>query len=217
MQTDTKTPPAPAPTAGKPTANSGGRARTPGVDLVPRIDPNSRVVQREHFYWVGALPACPTEHVDLCGVNFPKMNENIVPDPMRTDKKARIPVIGTIVRLTEEKLKLIQARLKRTVVRFYEDRDQKDEPGTGENIGDVHQRARRGQVITIPREEDVVTAEKAGRNTRRYVPDRRDEPVARYLFMRLCENQVTGNRGEHYPDPLEVSGLEWPEEAVTKK
>ncbi|MEY5061865.1 MAG: hypothetical protein RIS45_1786, partial [Planctomycetota bacterium] len=127
-----------------------------GGDLVPRIDPSSISVQRESLYWVGSLPGLPTEHVDLCGVNFPKVNEMLVPDPMRSDRKVRVPVIGAIARISVAKLRAIQERLQRTVVRFYDDvRPVKDEPGTGENIGDVHQRPRRGQVITIPRAADI--------------------------------------------------------------
>lgn len=184
-----------------------------GESLVPRIDPGSVAVQRECLYWVGALPSLPTEHVDLCGVNFPKVNELLVPDPMRSDRKIRVPVIGAIARISVAKLRAIQERLQRTVVRFYDDaRPVKDEPGTGENIGDVHQRPRRGQVITIPRAADIEAAEKAGRAARRYTPDPRDVPIAKFLFMELCENQETGNRRDTYPDPLAETGLEFPAE-----
>ena len=212
---DTKTSKLAVRTAGEPGAASGTRRHVRGDDLVPKHDPNAAVSQREYLYWVGALPAMPLESVSIAGVCFPKINEKILPDPQRTDRKIRVPVIGSIVRLTEAKLKLIAERLPRTVVRFYEGvRDVKDEPGTGENIGDVHTRARRGNLITIPKPEDVAAAEKAGKPSRRYVPDRRDEPAARYVFMQLCANQETGNYGETYPNPLEETGIDWPELAA---
>lgn len=196
-----------------PTAPSRSRVVS-GDALIPRIDPSSVAVQRESLYWVGALPGLPTEHVDLCGVNFPKVNEMLVPDPMRSDRKVRVPVIGSIARISVAKLRAIQERLQRTVVRFYDDpRPVKDEPGTGENIGDVHQRPRRGQIITIPRAVDIEAADKAGRAVRRYTPDPRDVPVAQFLFMELCENQETGNRRDTYPDPLAETGLEFPAES----
>lgn len=193
------------------TSKSADRRVVSGHDLAPRIDPNSAAVNREFIYWVGALPGLPTEHVDLCGVNFPKVNENLLPDPGRSDRKIRVPVIGALVRLTPQKLKAIEERLRRTVVRFYEAAEIRHEPGTGENIGDVHQRPRRGQVITIPREADIEAAEKAGRAARRYTPDRRDVPIADFLFMELCSNQETGNRRDSYPEPLSATGLVYPE------
>lgn len=200
--------------AGKPAVrvridSTGPTRRVAGPDLVPSVERNRAAMLREFRYWVGTLPSCPREHVDLAGINFPKVNELLVPDRMHAEKKARVPVIGAIVHLSASKLEDIRERLTRTVVRFT-DHAVHEEPGTGENRGDPYQRPRRGHIITIPRAEDIAAAKRDGRAIPRYVPQNGDVPVARYLFMQLCADQQNGMHGSVYPDPLEVTGLEIP-------
>lgn len=169
-------------------------------------------LSRTYQYWVGVSPTCPVEFIDLAGINFPKVNEQLVPDPMRTGKKKRAPKVGAIVRLDESKIKLMRGRMARTIIRFLDDQGVQDEPGTGENIGDVAVRPRRGQVLTIPTEEEIQERRRQGKPTRAYTPNpKRDVPASRFMFAQLCPNQDHPERGEFYPDPLEVTGLSWPD------
>ncbi len=187
--------------------------RIAGADLLPNI-PKLRAaggVAREFFYWVGVTPTCPVEHIDCAGINFPKLNEDLIDDPMRGPQRKRVPVIGAIVKLNEDKIRRMRERLPRTVLRFLSNPGQKDEPGTGQNIGDLHQRPSRGQLITIPTAEDIEWRKKSGKPTRVYTPHPADVPAARFMFAVLCTNQEKGNRGDVYPETLETAGLVWPD------
>lgn len=160
-------------------------------------------------YWVGVIPSCPVESIDLGGIAFPKMNELLVPDPLRTNVKRRVPVIGSIVRLTHEHIQRMRERLPRTIVRLY-DGGQEQEPGTGQNVGDNHVRPKRGQLITIPSQELVDARRARGKPVRLYSRQPNDVPAANYMFAVLCKDQERGERSEHYPDTLNITGLEWP-------
>ena len=213
MQTEELNVPQSNPDSGKPIPGRKNKSRTvSGASLVPDLGTAGSGSVQQFAYWVGVTPSCPVEHIDLAGINFPKVNELILPDPMRTNQKRRVPVIGSIVWLSRDRLELMEARLRRTVIRFYDDGGQKDEPGTGQNVGDNHVRPRRGHLITIPSEEQIEQAKKAGRSIRRYVPQANDVPAARFMFAQLCSDQDKGNRGDVYPEPLEVTGLDWPED-----
>ncbi len=212
-------PPSRNPDVGRPTNNApkapAAKTRIAGSALVPDLAAHSSRsggVLHEYLYWVGVTPSCPREHIDCAGINFPKVNENLVDDPMRTNKKQRVPVIGAIVRLTEDKIRRMRDKLPRLVIRFLDDKGQHEEPGTGQNIGDNFQRPRRGQIITIPTEDEVASARARGKASRQYVPQKNDAPAARFMFAQLCADQEKGSRGEVYPEPLEVTGLEWPDE-----
>lgn len=184
-----------------------------GVDLVPDISLESAQagVLRQYRYWVGVTPSCPVESIDIAGVNFPKLNEKIVPDPMRGGGKKRIPVVGALVWLTEAKVQRMRERLPRTVVRFLDKEGRREEKGTGENIGDNAERPQRGHLITIPTAADLKDRALKGKPARAYAPDtQRDVPAARFMFAQLCPDQVNSERGETYPEPLEVTGLDWP-------
>jgi hypothetical protein len=50
------------------------KTRIAGTDLVPTGD-YKKATQPEYKYWVGVHPRCPVEHVDVAGVNFPKVTE----------------------------------------------------------------------------------------------------------------------------------------------
>lgn len=200
------------PDAGKPTRKQKPKTRiVAGSDLVPNLETLKTGSLTRYAYWVGISPSCPVENIVLGGINFPKVAERIVDDPMRTAQKRRVPVIGSLVWLSIEQIDKIREALSRTVIRFYPDGGQKEEPGTGQNVGDNHIRPRRGQVITIPSAEQVEEAQKSGRAIRRYIASERDVPAARFLFAQLCADQKNGNRGDFYPDPLETTGLDYPE------
>ena len=191
------------------------KTKVEGRDLVADIESRSVAsgVGQRYRYWVGVTPSCPVNGLDIAGLNFPKVNEQIVPDPNRTGQKKRRLVAGSIVWVTEDKIRLLRERLPRTVIRFTDDKGTHEEPGTGENIGDVAQRPRRGHVITIPTDEELADRRRKGKPAHAYIPDpKRDVPAARFMFAQLCPNQDQPEQGEYYPDPLELTGLEWPEE-----
>lgn len=203
--------PAVAPTrSAAPMAMAGAKTKMPGKSLVPDLERHRGSVDRSFWYWIGVTPSCPVEHIDIAGENFPKVNELISKD--RTGKQQRIPVIGALVKLTEGKIRKMREKLSRLVIRFRADAGQHDEPGTGENLGDPHIRPRKGFVITIPTDEEIQAKTAAKLPARRYVQQANDEPAARYMFAVLCGDQERGNRGDFYPEPLEVTGLDWPEE-----
>ena len=185
-----------------------------GADLTPDLTARGRKdgVSKSYKYWVGVTLSCPRESIDLAGINFPKGNEILVPDPMRTSVKRRVPVIGAIVSLTEDKIKRMRDRLERTVIRFMDNKGVQHEPGAGKNVGDPFERPRRGQVITIPTAEEVKLRREKGKPTREYQHNpSTDVPASRFLYAQLCVDQVNGSRGHYYPPPLEETGLDWPE------
>jgi len=216
-ETDTLIPPTSNPDVGKPTTRRTSRqtkTRIAGTDLVPNLDATRELkgVNRSYKYWVGVTPSCPVEHIDICGINFPKVNELIVDDPMRTSVKKRVPVIGSVVELTAQKIQMMRDRLPRTVIRFLDDQGVTNEPGTGQNIGDNHVRPKRGHLITIPTDQEIEDRRKKNKGLRTYSPNKNDVPAARFMFAVLCEDQERGSRGDFYPDVLETTGLEWPDE-----
>lgn len=189
------------------------KTKIKGTALVPDIsDRGGPGVLTEYRYWVGITPSCPVESLDLAGINFPKVNEELILDPLRTNIRQRVPVIGALVTLTKQRVELMRDRLPRTVIRFLESKGKQEEPGTGKNIGDVHMRPRRGHVITIPSAKEVEQRRADGKPTREYTFHKNDVPAARFMFAVLCANQEKGERGPEYPEPLEITGLEWPDE-----
>lgn len=191
--------------------------RVEGSALVPNLSEHQVGIAKRHTYWVGILPKTPVESMAVAGVSFPKMNERIIPDPTNPGGKRRIPVIGALVDLTRDKLDLLAERIPNTVIRFLEEAPVKEEPGTGVNLGDLHQRARRGHLITIPSAEDVETRKARGKATQQYIPREGDQPAARYMFAVLCKDQNKPERGEFYPDVLETTGLVWPEDVSDER
>jgi hypothetical protein len=183
-----------------------------GNTLVPELTNPGLGVTKSFWYWVGVTPSTPVEHIDLAGICFPKVNELIVPDPMRTNQKKRIPVIGSLVKLSQQDLLRLEERLRRTVIRFYDDKGVREEVGTGQNVGDNHIRPRRGKLITIQTAEEQQLRAQMNKPVRTYTPSPNDAPAARFVFAQLCEDQEKGTRGSFYPEVLEDAGLEWPAE-----
>ncbi|HXI82133.1 MAG TPA: hypothetical protein VNM34_15100 [Verrucomicrobiae bacterium] len=198
----------PQPTA----APIASKTRIPGRELVLEAGRHDASVGVEYRYWVGVSPSCPVQSITVAGIDFPKVNELLIDDPARTGQKRRVPVIGAIVFLDADRIRRLREQLPRTVIRFLDDGGEKEEPGTGQNIGDAHRQPRKGHVITVPSPEEVAQRRKDGTAINLYVPSRHDVPAARFMFAQICADQERGSRGEFYPDPLEVSGLDWPDE-----
>lgn len=189
-----------------------------GADLVPSAADlrGSGGVLRTFRYWIGMTPSCPLSSIDIAGVNFPKVNELLVPDPMGGHQRKRVPVIGAVVNLTERHVRKLRDRLKRTVIRVIDQPAVQEEPGTGLNVGDPVMRPRRGIPITIPTAAEIAERQAKGKPTRAYVADSRDVPAAHFLYAVLCADQKNGSRGSHYPETLDVTGLVWPDEIDEK-
>lgn len=191
------------------------KTKISGSSLVPDIEKSRKDggVMRSYKYWVGVTPNCPVSYITMAGICFPKINENLIDDPMGGSVKRRIPVVGAIVTLNEMQMRRLLKRLPQTVVRFIDfDAGTMEEPGTGKNIGDVHQQPRRGQLITIPTKEEVEQRLASNKATRDYTPSPSDVPAARFMFAQLCGDQKLGSRGDFYPETLETAGFDWPEE-----
>jgi len=183
--------------------------RVAGSRLVPDLDKNRASILTRYYFWLGVTPNCPTDGIDVCGVGFPKLTETVQVAGQTT---RRIPVVGHIVQLGEAEIRRLSERLPRTVIRMYADKTRQellDEAGVGLSVADSFTRKRRGQVLTIPREQDIKTIEAAGRPAHRYEQGPLDQPAARYMFAVLCDQQ-NPRAGATYPETLEKAGLPWP-------
>ena len=139
-------------------------------------------------------------------MHFPKLVEQII--RKRDGAQQRIPMIGSVVRLGRDKLMKLRERLQRTVIRF---RDPKvADIGVGATIAGIEGKPRRGAPVTMPAPGENEKRAKSNMPARTYHRDQMDEPAANYLFAVLCDDQEKGNRGQVYPEPLSVTGIEWP-------
>ncbi len=170
---------------------------------------------RHYRYWVGLVPDCPLDVIDVAGISFPKRNEKLYPDPMQTGEMKRAPVIGGLAMLTEEHLLKLRSRVARMVIRHLSDGGQKDEPGTGQNVGDFARRPRRAEKIVVPTEDQIAEARRQGRPITLYQPDhQRDVPAAKYMFcVRMDEDARSADK---CPPVLETTGLTWPTDLASK-
>ena len=207
-------------------------ANTAGSKLVPDLAKLQKGIIHEWWYWIGALPGCPREHLDIGSVDFPKMVERVSIDPHSRDTR-RAPLIGSIRKMNAAQLKKIEEDLPNCVIRFdltlEEDAASRvknaakcdddspaqmqygDQGGPGSGLEVLDMVRRKGFPIRIPTDKAVADAKKAGGYLKMYSPNTKDEPAARYIFMELCSNQNRPQRSDFYPDPLEVTGLQWPD------
>ena len=202
----------------EPPAKSSKQPTTKILGSELAFDPkkHERQVERSYWYWIGALPGMPIEHVEIGGQCFPKMEEHITRGAV--GETVRAPVIGALVRLTADNVRRIRDRLPRTVVRWRdEDADERSDreglEGVGQSVDAVlgEPRRRKGYLITIPTESEIAARRAAGRPANLYQARAGDEPASRYLFAQRCTDQSRPGRGDHYPMPLEATGIEFPD------
>jgi hypothetical protein len=174
--------------------------------LAANLEAHAPGVIVETAYWIGAFPACCGEGLDVAGINFPKINEEIRKGIGSGNNTERIPRIGAIARLSQQKVDEIREKLPQCVIRFKE-----PETATHQTDAlDYTQPRRNGQPIRIPTEAQIKAARKVGRNLPPYVRRPFDEPAARFLFAVPCTDQNNPTRGEAYPESLEDIDIEWP-------
>ena len=207
---ETKKPKAPASAERAPAR----RTKITGADLTVDPKKHETAVERSYHYWLGALPGLPVENAHFGGRCFPKIEERV--GKAADGTSSRSAVIGAVVRLTADSVIKIRDRISRTVVRWRQESSEEavERMGTGagrgvESVTD-EQRRRRGHLVLIPTAAEIAAKRAAGRPANLYQPQAGDEPVSRYLFAALCPDQQQPGRGDHYPEPLEVTGLEWP-------
>ena len=197
-----------APRTGKPDVGLSAATLTAGADLVPDIAKHIKGIIGKWWYWIGTLPGCPREHLDIGSTDFPKQVEDVRQD--KRGKTIRRGQIGSVRQLTHEQLKRIEADLPQCVIRFTDDTPSPGGPGDGLEALDAPRR--KGRPVRIPTNEQVEKAIEDGRPLRPFAGEVTDEPAARYIFAQLCVDQDKPQRSDFYPDPLEVTGLQWPED-----
>ncbi len=202
-----------------------------GAHLVPDLKKLKKGVIHKWWYWIGALPGCPHEHLDVGSVDFPKMTEDVRRDSRgRTIRRAHL---GSLRHLTRDQLERIRADLPQCVIRF----EESEETWRKRADADMRKRAaienrtlrdadlelsgtledldlprRKGRPIRIPTDKAIALAKQHSHRVRMYAAEEHDEPGARYVFAELCADQDRPQRRDFYPDPLEITDLEWPDE-----
>lgn len=186
-----------------------------GADLVPDIGEaiKNKTAEKPTWYWLGALPACPVSFVTVGGVSFGKVSATLVPDPENKRQKIKQMMLGKCEPLTLDQIEAIKTKLRRTVVRWTDKAGPPPavEHGVGNTIQDVFEVPRKGILITVRSKEEMEAARKDGRPLPPYVAQPNDEPIARYLFAELCDDQSHPRPGAFYPQSLETTGLPLPE------
>lgn len=188
--------------------------RVTGGALTPDLAQHRAGITTEYVYWCGLFPSAPVEHLAIRGVGFSKINEKILKGGANRQQR-RIPVAGTLSRLTRDAFEEFTERLKRTVFRFTPTgtRHEKHmvEPSTLIDMDEDFPLCVPGHVITIPTDEYVKQRLAAGLPSNAYTQHKDDEPAAQHMYMVLCEDQQNPQRGAYFPEPLSVTGLTWPD------
>lgn len=167
-------------------------------------------VAQDYAYYLGVLGSCPVAQINCAGLNFPMRNDVFRDDPARPGKKMRVGVVGgQNNKVNADHIAALRTSLKRLVIRFKEEPEQLEEPGTGKNTRAPHKKARVGKLIRIPTAEQVAEARESGGHVPRYVRDPNDEPAARYMYMHPCPDQSYPERGHDFTT-IEEGGIFWP-------
>lgn len=172
-------------------------------------------VMEEHPFWMGLTADCPINQIDVGGLHFPKMEEEIVIN--NAGKQVRVPVVGALnYHVTRENFDALIEVLPRIVIRFTEPEIEEDENAMGpdgQNTGQPR-RVRRGYLVKIPTKEQIEANEKdirdnggRGRRLRRYVRQPSDRPASEFMFFQ----HVADKRRGHNYQTIAEEGLNWPE------
>lgn len=184
------------------------KVRIDPAKLVPDLDTHRAAVTQSFWYWIGLTNACPVQAAFLGGECFPKTEELVSKD--MHGATVRVPVFGAMVKLTREKFDRICEQMQRTVLRFDKaDAGDKEEPGTGQNVGMPHRLPRKGYWIRIPTKHEVESRARSGMPVPSYAQGSNDEPGADYIYCVPAANQDQPVRGPYLPDPVSKTGMEW--------
>lgn len=148
--------------------------------------------QKTERYWVGSMPGCPIQNPTAGGVVFPYFTgEHINAAGDLLDDKQLSK--GTYVDLTEEMVNTVKEGVRLRVVRF-----DHGEPGDRYEDGEVENAAPKGARAHI-----VMLDGPKNRKGYRYAPDRKDVPLARYVYMHNAEQMTVAHRQVWPPHPME--------------
>ena len=212
-ESDTQTQAAPTETPKKRGRPKGSKNARKPVDLTPDIAVlgERAVSTAPKYFWVGLFPECPQSVVHLAGVSFQKMTERLYDRPGQ-ERKQRMAQVGGIQKIDAEQMERMAEIISRTVVRFFDEpipvRDDDVElVQTLSESGPV-----RGHVLKAPTKQQLEEAAEYKRSVRPYRPNPHDRNVAHYLYCVPCADQTRPAGGMHLPDPVSVTGLEWPKD-----
>ena len=186
----------------------------PGALRVSRDAPPKGIAARR-WYWLGTLPTLGKRNdVAIAGTTFPRAHETVL-DRQGGQSSRRIPMIGYIGYLSRTQIDLIAERRPWMVMRFTEG-PQADLGGPGDGIEvlegkDGTQIGRQGHPIRILTDAECARRREDGAPSGAYTPADWDEDLADHVFCVPCESQEQPRPGVVYPQPLSVTGLDWPE------
>jgi hypothetical protein len=181
-----------------------------GDKLIPDLNDHKEAMSEEVFFWIGLTMECPVENITIAGIRLSKTQERVVRSKSDPKKHDRFPVYGGIARMTRSRFDQFCEVMSRTVFRFHSTDPVIEEPGTGQNMGDVHTQARRGYPIQIPSAKLIAERKALGKGVRPYRASSLDEAAAYYVYARECQNQKRPQREQDQPATLDVTGIVWP-------
>lgn len=198
-----------SPSKPKPKRLKKARAKK-GSDLLPDFSSRDMVLVR-HWFWLGILPTLSDRsHLSVAGIAFPASVDKVITRKRQgTEHTRRIPTVGQCIPLSKAQIDLLREQLPYCIYRFI-DPPREDIQGVGDGIEALDEEPRRGHAIRVYTPESIEARRAAGQPANEYVPEEWDEPLADYLFCIPCENQKRPKCGDEFPEPVSVTGLEWP-------
>ena len=176
--------------------------------LAPDFKRHTEAIFLGHWYWLGILLSLKgIEGVAIGGVYFAKRLALVTRSS--TGKTIRTEIYGDTLELTKPRIELITKKIGNTIVRWREYGDPVT-PGviTVANVGTPGPTGRKGQLITIPDDEDVAVLKEQGRVPRKpYKRQPEDDGIYKYLYCVPCDGPNA--RGLELPPPLSETGLKW--------
>lgn len=166
--------------------------------------------------WLGVVPECPVEFVTIGGIGFSKQSAQLISVP-GSPMKRPLAKVGVVSWRTKDDFERISNKLRHTVIRFKSTGpdDSRSRHRTLDDLGTI--KPREGMLITIPTAEEIRIAIENGTPINPYTPSAMDEPIAKYLFLHVCEDQTNPTRrADFYPPTLDETGLRWPSSLATK-
>ena len=162
------------------------------------------IVAEEYPFWIGVTADCPRGQIDVAGLHFPKVEEEITTN--HTGQQVRVPKVGTVNKTVTKRhfLALVKV-LPRLVIRQSHAVEEPTD-GSGKNIGDPAERAK-GRLIKIPTEDQILGID-GQRKLAPYVKQPGDRPASEFMFFTYAPDGLHGSQIR----TIAEAGLEWPEE-----